>query len=164
MDAPFPHLFSPLTINGMTVRNRICSAAHFAGWMNQNGFPNDACIAYYEERAKGGIGLLTIGATTVSEGDHPFYFQNVDSRFVASYRKLAAVAHRHGAKIIAQFCPRGPNVRYWELGEPTPSAPRAASLPPSNVSVVEAAAHVAGWSVEDLQRLVECHGQAAARA
>jgi 2,4-dienoyl-CoA reductase-like NADH-dependent reductase (Old Yellow Enzyme family) len=164
MDAPFPHLFSPLTINGMTVRNRICSAAHFAGWMNQNGFPNDACVAYYEERARGGIGLVTIGATTVSEGDHPSYFQNLDSRFVDSYRTLATAVHRHGAKIIAQFCPRGPNVRYWELGEPMPSPPRAASLPASNPTVIDAAAHVASWRVEALQHLVACHGQAAARA
>jgi 2,4-dienoyl-CoA reductase-like NADH-dependent reductase (Old Yellow Enzyme family) len=164
MDASFPHLFSPLTINGMTVRNRICSAAHYAGWMNQNGFPNDACVAYYEERARGGIGLVTIGATTVSEGDHPSYFQNLDSRFVDSYRKLATAVHRHGAKIIAQFCPRGPNVRYWELGEPMPSLPRAASLPAASASAVDAASHVAAWRVEEIQRLVECHGQAAARA
>src|SRR5262245_57960525 len=153
MDRSFPHLSSPLTINGMTVRNRICSAAHYAGWMNQNGFPNDACIAYYEERARGGIGLVTIGATTVSEGDHPSYFQNLDSRFVGSYRKLAAVVHRHGAKIIAQFCPRGPNVNYWDLGEPMPALPRAASLPAAAHGAVDAVSHVAAWRVDDLQRL-----------
>src|SRR5262245_42012113 len=164
MDTPFPNLFSPLTIKGMTLRNRICSAAHYAGWMNQNGFPNDACLAYYEERARGGIGLVTIGATTVSEGDHPAYFQNLDSRFVDSYRRLATVVQRHGAKVIAQFCPRGPNVRYWELGEPMPSPPRAASLPPSNLAVIDAASHVASWRAEALRHLVECHGRAAARA
>lgn len=164
MDAPFPHLFSPLTIKGMTVRNRICSAGHYAGWMNQNGFPNDACVAYYEERARGGIGLVTIGATAVSEGDAPAYFQNLDSRFVDSYRKLATAVHRHGTKIVAQFCPRGPNVRYWELGEPMPSPPRAASLPPSTLTVIDAASHVASWRAEDLRHLAECHGQAAARA
>src|SRR2546427_12995706 len=109
MDASFPHLFSPLTINGMTVRNRICSAAHYAGWMNQNGFPNDACVAYYEERARGGIGLGTIGATTASEGDPPSYFQNPDRRVVDSYPKLATPVPPPRPQGLAHVAPRRPH-------------------------------------------------------
>src|SRR5262245_39030174 len=131
MSSELPHLFSPMTINQVTLRNRVFSSSHFGTWMVQNGFPNDACAAYFEERAKGGIGLLFVGATTVVENDAPSYFQNHDSRFVDSYRTLAAAIHPHGARVFAQFCVRGPNVRYSELGEPIPEPPRAASPPSS---------------------------------
>ena len=49
----YPHIFSPLTVKGMTLRNRICSTGHMASWMHHNGVPNDSCRAYFEERAKG---------------------------------------------------------------------------------------------------------------
>ena len=78
----------------MTLRNRICSTGHMASWMHHNGVPNDRCRAYFEERAKGGIALVTLGATAVREGDHPAYFQNLDDRFISSYRALTQAVHR----------------------------------------------------------------------
>ena len=160
----YPNIFSPLTIKGMTLRNRICSTGHMAGWMHHNGVPNDRCRAYYEERAKGGIALVTLGATSVREGDHPAYFQNLDDRFIASYRMLTQAVHRHGAKFIAQFCPRGAQVHLSEFCEPMPSAPVARVVPGVINQPILASEHVASWSAEDLADLAACCGRAAWRA
>lgn len=160
----YPHIFSPLTIKGMTLRNRICSTGHMASWMHHNGVPNDRCRAYFEERAKGGIALVTLGATSVREGDHPAYFQNLDDRFIASYRTLTQAVHRHGAKFIAQFCPRGAQVHLSEFCEPMPSAPVARVAPAVINQPVLASEHVASWASEDLEDLVACCGRAAWRA
>lgn len=160
----YPHIFSPLTIKGMTLRNRICSTGHMASWMHHNGVPNDRCRAYFEERAKGGIALVTLGATSVREGDHPAYFQNLDDRFIASYRTLTQAVHRHGAKFIAQFCPRGAQVHLSEFCEPMPSAPVARVVPGVINQPVLASEHVASWLSEDLEDLVACCGRAAWRA
>ena len=135
-----------------------------AGWMHHNGIPNDQCRAYFEERAKGGIGLVTLGATSVREGDHPAYFQNLDDRFIQCYRTLSSAVHRHGAKFIAQLCPRGAQVKYDEFCEPIPSAPVAREIPGIINTPMAASAHVASWPIEALQDLVACCGRAARRA
>ena len=56
MNADFPRLFSPFTIKNMTLRNRVCSTAHFAEWMaDEEGLPNAECVAYMAERAEAGM-------------------------------------------------------------------------------------------------------------
>ena len=159
-----PHIFSPLTVKGMTLRNRICSTGHMASWMHHNGVPNDRCRAYFEERAKGGIALVTLGATAVREGDHPAYFQNLDDRFITSYRTLTQAVHRHGARFIAQFCPRGAQIHLSEFCESMPTAPAAREVPGVIRPPIPASEHVASWSEEDLEDLVACCGRAAWRA
>ena len=144
----FPNLFSPFTINKMTLRNRITVPPHFAGlWMSSDGAPSDAFVAYLAERAKGGAALVGVGATVVRAGDHPGYYQNLDDSFIIQYKKVADAVHRHGAKLIAQFCPRGPDIRYQEMGEPFPRPAAAgplASVPYPGVS--------AEWHVSTYRR------------
>ncbi len=54
----YPHLFSPLTINGMTLK------PHYApmgtNMATLNGEVSQEQLEYYELRAKGGTGLITI--------------------------------------------------------------------------------------------------------
>ena len=64
----YPHLFSPYAIKGVTLRNRVAVSAHFAGWWVDDGLPSESFAAYLEERAKGGIGLFVIGATSPEPG------------------------------------------------------------------------------------------------
>ncbi len=160
----FPHLFSPLTINKMTLRNRISVPPHFTGWMNTDGVPGDDFVAYLAERAKGGVGLVAVGATIVREGDHPGYYQNLNDTFVTQYRKVADAIHPHGAKVIAQFCPRGPDIRYMEFGEPFPRPPVAGILASATDPGVAADWHVSTYTPTDLEEMAECTGAAALRA
>ncbi|MBI5577379.1 MAG: hypothetical protein HY896_13590 [Deltaproteobacteria bacterium] len=51
------HLFSPIKIRNTTIRNRIVQSAHITGYV-ENGLPSDRHVRYYEERARGGIGLI----------------------------------------------------------------------------------------------------------
>ena len=106
LDHPhFPHLFRPLNIKGVTLRNRIAISAHIAGWWVDQGLPSDAFVAYVEERAKGGVGLFTIGATSPEPGSG--WMQNLDDSIIPRYQLLAAAAHRHGTKLFAQLCHPG---------------------------------------------------------
>ncbi|MCY3802682.1 MAG: FAD-dependent oxidoreductase [Chloroflexi bacterium] len=161
----FPNLFSPFTINKMKLRNRITVPPHFAGlWMNSDGVPSDAFVAYLAERAKGGAALVGVGATVVRPGDHPGYYQNLDDSFILQYKKVADAVHRYGAKVIAQFCPRGPDIRYQEVGEPFPRPAAAGPLASAPYPGVSADWHVSTYSVEDLQETAYCTGLAATRA
>lgn len=100
-----PRLFSPLALRGVTLRNRIVSTAHNTG-LSDGLRIGDRLIAYYEARARGGVGLLITGSTSV----HPTSTSrlmpavaNWDDSIIGGYRRLAAAVHRHGARIFAQL-------------------------------------------------------------
>ena len=80
----FPHLFSPYSIRGCELRNRVAISGHFAGWwVGPGGLPSDAFVAYIEERAKGSVGLFTIGATSPEPGSG--WMQNLDDSIIPRY-------------------------------------------------------------------------------
>jgi 2,4-dienoyl-CoA reductase (NADPH2) len=62
---PFPRLFSPVEIGPVTLRNRIVMLPHGTS-MVVDGAPTDDDIAYYEDRARSGVGLMITGAAVVS--------------------------------------------------------------------------------------------------
>lgn len=101
----YPHLFSPLQIGNMKVRNRIMQTAHAKVFGYPDGLTNRREVFYQKERARGGIGLIITGNRLV----HPT--SNTGSRgFNWGYRKeiidrereVTRVVHGEGAKIIAQ--------------------------------------------------------------
>lgn len=114
--APYPLMFSPIKINKLTIKNRLVMAP--MGNINmaeETGRPNEKMIAYFTERAKGGVGLLTTGLIPVSYGiDHSLieldkltYFPRIDrSRTVyMGWRNLAHSVHSYGARIFVQLTP-----------------------------------------------------------
>jgi 2,4-dienoyl-CoA reductase-like NADH-dependent reductase (Old Yellow Enzyme family) len=60
----FFHLFSPLTIGPLTVKNRVFSTGHMT-MMIDGGVPNDDFVAYHEARAAGGAGLIITEAARI---------------------------------------------------------------------------------------------------
>ena len=58
----YDRLFEPLDIGPITIANRIVRSAH------GTGLSGDALIAYHEARARGGVGMSTIEATSVHPG------------------------------------------------------------------------------------------------
>jgi len=59
-------IFEPVQIKGMTVKNRI-SMAPFANMpRGADGSVNEVTIRWYEERAKGGVGLIVAAPISVS--------------------------------------------------------------------------------------------------
>ena len=55
----FKRLFSPIALRGATLRNRIVFGAHTAN-MAVDGVPTERHVAYYEERAIGGAGMIVV--------------------------------------------------------------------------------------------------------
>ena len=69
----YPNLLTPLTIGKVTIRNRLMQTAHAKGFHAGDGLTNNRDIYYQAERAKGGVGLIVIGARHVhpnSTGPH----------------------------------------------------------------------------------------------
>lgn len=60
-------LLSPKSIGSMTVKNRVVMTAAEFGLGQTNGKPTEKLLDYYEERAKGGIGLIIPGICRVND-------------------------------------------------------------------------------------------------
>ncbi|MDN6511696.1 MAG: NADPH-dependent 2,4-dienoyl-CoA reductase, partial [Corynebacterium sp.] len=58
--SPFPHLFSPLTIGGLTLPNRSVMGSMHTG-LEDRIWHADELGEFYAERARGGVGLIVTG-------------------------------------------------------------------------------------------------------
>src|SRR6478752_6435587 len=151
----FPHLFEPVEIRGVEMRNRVAVSAHFAGWWVDQGLPSDAFVSYVEERAKGGVGLFVIGATSPMPGSG--WLENISDAIVPRYRALVEAGRRYGMAVFAQFC--HPGFRPLAGTPIIVPSPHAKSTQPSQR---EAPRHVP--SVEELHELIAAFARASKRA
>lgn len=100
MEYHFPNLCKPITIGRVTFRNRIFSAP-----MGGTDITNDGCIgpkstAFYELRAKGGAGAVTISECMVhpqTDGSHAYHLDTAILNSLASFTYTADAIRRHGA-------------------------------------------------------------------
>ena len=105
-----PHLFSPARIGSMEVRNRLVMAPMGVEIVGDDGTANEAITAYYEERARGGVGLIVTEVCAVSypRGANSVHQLGLsDDRFVGPLAELTRRVHHHGAKIAAQLVHHG---------------------------------------------------------
>lgn len=100
MTRQFPHLCSPITLAGTTFRNRMFSAP-----MGGTDITNDGCIgpkstAFYELRAKGGAGAVTVSECMVhpqTDGSHAYHLDTAVLNSLACATYTADAIRRHGA-------------------------------------------------------------------
>jgi 2-enoate reductase len=113
---PYDNLFSPIQVNRITIKNRFVMAPMGNICMaDETGRPSEKMIAYFEERAKGGVGLITTGLvptsygidSSLTENGELSIFPRIDrSRTVLSgWRDLAGVCHAHGSTLFIQLTP-----------------------------------------------------------
>jgi 2,4-dienoyl-CoA reductase-like NADH-dependent reductase (Old Yellow Enzyme family) len=107
--AAFPHLFQPGEIAALAIKNRIVQPPMGTG-MIEGGRVTEREVAFLEERARGGAGLVITGAAAV----HPttlfpvrIMVEAYDDDAVESIRRRVEVVQRHGARIIGQIAHLG---------------------------------------------------------
>lgn len=99
----FPHLFSPLSIRGKALKNRIMSTGHDTSMPTDN-LVNDQLVAYHTARAKGGVGLIVLQVAGVH--DSARYTSHVlmatDDECIPGYRRIAEACHAEGTVVLSQ--------------------------------------------------------------
>ena len=65
MKSNYQHIFTPLTVKNMTIKNRIVMMPMGTNYGEQNGEMSFLHINYYKERAKGGTGLIIVENASV---------------------------------------------------------------------------------------------------
>ena len=145
-------LFTPLTLNGMTLGNRLVRSATWEGMCDADGCPTPRLIDCYRTLARGGVGLIVSGYTFVSrEGKQLPGKMGLDSEICAAgMRALTAAVHEEGGKLCVQLVHAGGQTDSNNAGQQplAPSAVKVDQFPetPQELSTAEIARLVAAFA------------------
>ena len=106
MNKKYKKLFERITINGMDLKNRIAMAPMGTFTENEDGTMSEKSLKYYEERAKGGVGLIISEIQWVSNKNEAWLAPQTscDTNLqTKSWYYLAERVHAHGAKLCIQL-------------------------------------------------------------
>ena len=132
----FRKLLEPVTLAGMTIRNRIVMPPMGTAMQAQGTYGLDLHKDFYEARAKGGAGLVIVETTGVDYRQGRITNTELtlheDAR-IPGMRELAAAIKRHGAKAAIQLTHGGHSTKASILGV-QPVGPSAVARPGYDLS------------------------------
>ena len=152
----YPHLFEPGEIGGVAIRNRIVQPPMGTGLM-QDGKVTAREVAFQEERARAGVGLIITGAAIV----HPtsrfpvrIIVEAWDEDGIESFRRRSEAVQRHGARIFGQLA---------HLGRESPGGlTESVPLAPSPVPTPRDPSPPHEMSTAEVRMVIEAFGRSAA--
>ncbi|MDZ4752226.1 MAG: FAD-dependent oxidoreductase [Flavobacteriales bacterium] len=104
----YPNLFQPLQLPNTTVKNRIVMGSMHTGLEeSKDGF--NRLATFYEERAKGGVGLIVTGGISPNRRGWlaPFGAKMSSMSEAKKHQIVTDVVHRHDSKICMQILHAG---------------------------------------------------------
>ena len=166
----FPHLFAPITINGMTLKNRAVMPPMGTGYGNSDSTVSDRLVAYLTRRAQGGTGLIITEVCAVNPRGKGFPNEigAWNDAFIPGLARIPEALHRYGAKATLQLHHAGRETFEAATGA-IPEAPSAIpsvilgqpceAMPLERIiQVIEAFARAAGRAKAAGFDAVELHG------
>ena len=155
----FPHVFSPLTIRGMTLKNRVVMMPMGSDFAGHDGELSDEHIKYYELRACGGTGLIMVENVCVKypEGSNGTTQLRLDKDcYIPRLFTLTEACHRQGALMGIQINHAGASAMSSRIGMQPVSASRFPSKAGGEIP--------RGLSKEEITSIAKDYGTAAKRA
>jgi len=158
----YPNLLAPFRIKGVTLKNRIVKSGQWTVYAEPDGSIGDRLVAYYDDLASGGVGLITVEESVC---DFPLgasrmpHIRLDDDRFIPGLARLAAAVHRHGCPIFIQITHAGP-AHAPEPGGERPVAPSELEVP---VETENVRASPRALTIPEIGAIVEKYAQAARR-
>lgn len=154
-------LSRPVTINGLTVPNRIAMAP-MTRMFSPGGVPGEDVVSYYARRAAAGVGLIVtegtyVGHESAGQSDRVPRFHGEEQ--LAGWAKVAEAVHAAGGTIVPQL---------WHIGmvreqgqAPYPEAP---AVGPSGVRTDGTEGTGRAMTQADIDAVIGAFAQAAADA
>ncbi len=152
-------LFSPIKIGSMELSNRIVMAPMTVDFGLPDETPSDRQLAYYAERAAGGMGLIGLEVCSV-DPDHRYqqHSLGLHSDFqIEGHRKLVDLVHAHGVKVQPQLAHPGPESLAPFFKQLQPMGPSVVRTETTNQVCREI-------DLEEIEAVVEMYADAARRA
>lgn len=160
MKSKYKNLLSPITINGMTLRNRTVMPPIGSNFATVSAEVSEEMIKYYELRAKGGTGLIIVENACV---DYPMGTNGTkqcridDNQYVPGFYTLVERLHAYGAKVSIQLNHAGASAYAARLNGVQP-------VSSSNIPSKTGGAIPRPLTVEEMEVIAKKYGEAAARA
>lgn len=121
----YSKLFTPFKIGNMEVKNRLVFSPMGTNSSHIDGTIANDEIDYFEERAKGGVGMIIMGCQFLSQEIAQGSLEGIleHSYVIPQLTTICEAVQRYGVKIVAQIsCGTGRNAFPNMLGEPPISA------------------------------------------
>ena len=121
---PYPHMLAPLDLGFTRLKNRVLMGSMHTG-LEEVANGHERMAAYFEERAKGGVGLIVTGGIgpNTEGGTHPNTKKLVTDEDIAGHKQITDAVHKHDGKICMQILHTG---RYaYSPDQVAPSAIKA---------------------------------------
>ncbi|MBR6712828.1 MAG: NADH:flavin oxidoreductase [Selenomonadaceae bacterium] len=99
------NIFESVELNNLRVKNRLVRSATWEGIAAPDGSIGEDTYEIYCELAKGGVGTIITGFTSVATND--FYFGGMmrlsDNKLIPQYKKLVEIIHAEDCATISQL-------------------------------------------------------------
>ncbi len=103
-------LARPLRIGARVARNRLVLPGMGVELADPGGTPNDAVLAYYAARARGGAGVVIAGYTATASpqsGARPNQLALTEPRQIPKWARLVQAVQREGRLLLVELAHAG---------------------------------------------------------
>ena len=151
------NLFSSFSIGTLETKNRIVMPPMATHYASPEGFVTDRQIAYYMERARGGVGYITVEHTGILQQGKasPKMLLISSDEHASTIERMIEAVHRVGGKIVVQINHAGRQTSSAVTGSPI-VGPSPISCPTRNEIPRE-------LSVGEIEEITEAFSMAAQR-
>ncbi|MDA8169071.1 MAG: NADH:flavin oxidoreductase [Nitrospiraceae bacterium] len=151
-------LFEPVSISGLTAKNRIVRSATYEKRADEDGFATEELINMYEELARGGVGLIVTGVALVHPSGRgmPKMLSVHSDRYIDKLSELTGRVHAAGGVIALQLLHGGRQCPPLYIGGEAPMAP--SEVPDTSTGITPRA-----MRDEEIWMIIEAFGEAARR-
>jgi 2,4-dienoyl-CoA reductase-like NADH-dependent reductase (Old Yellow Enzyme family)/thioredoxin reductase len=152
------HMFEPIQIGNLTLKNRFIVSPMVVNYCTADGRATETYIAYHEERAKGGWGLIVTEDYAVDPAGKAFVGIGGlwEDAQIPGHAELTKRVHNHGAAIFAQI--------YHAGRQSTRAVTGADSVAPTAISCPFTLQMPHELTAEEIERIIEQFGDCALRA
>lgn len=122
----FPALFQVGRIGRLRIKNRIVQLPTGGNFVGLNAEVTDRTIAYYVERARGGVGLIIVGGARALPMTKPIdrrFLNLAEETLLSGHYYLIEAVRPYGAKIAIQLNHAGSQVSAADWGGEQPPSP-----------------------------------------
>jgi 2,4-dienoyl-CoA reductase-like NADH-dependent reductase (Old Yellow Enzyme family)/thioredoxin reductase len=154
----YPHVFQPITIRGVTLKNRLQYAPTVVLKCTPEGEVTQAMEDYMVFQAKTGVGYVTIGNTPVVHEDSSAWLCELNvtqDRCIPGMARLVDAARYNGAEISVELAHAGRGSIVGPEGKP--------ALAPSNLPIPGFTTNIKPMETEDMAYIKGCFADCAVR-
>lgn len=145
----YPHVFTPIKIGNMEVKNRIQFSPMVSSLSTPTGGVSAELLGYIKYQAQSGVGVITIGSTPIDHINGVDFFGALDVTSddnITDLRRISEVVHRYGVKVSVELVHAGRSA-------PKQFRPNSPAIAPSAIPVENGPTDIREMTEEDMETI-----------